>query len=335
MKILIIRRDNIGDMICTLPLVVGLSNLDKSIAIDVLTNSYVAPILSNIRHLRQVFAYQKLKHSPTVKLKLIIQSVKTYFSIVAVRYDYIICFSARDLALSIALRGKQRVSYDKSAEGFFKYLRFTAVPWRAESHEVIRAWMLGSPIGLSMDSMPARAPLLSPFYPPMPDGQGPRIAVQLSARKLGQRWPVEKYYALLSQLSKSECRVSVLWAPGSQANRFHPGDDEKANYLASVLNSTKIEFRKTSTLSSLIFELQKCQVMLSPDGGAAHIAAALGLRSVILFGNSDPAHWAPWTEHNVILRGENDRVESISVEEVLKSLDSVSEGVTLLTHQNL
>jgi len=85
MKILIIRRDNIGDMICTLPLVVGLSNLDKSIAIDVLTNSYVAPILSNIRHLRQVFAYQKLKHSPTVKLKLIIQSVKTYFSIVAVQ----------------------------------------------------------------------------------------------------------------------------------------------------------------------------------------------------------------------------------------------------------
>jgi heptosyltransferase III len=327
MKILLIRRDNIGDMICTLPLISALSNLGGKTEIDVLTNSYVSPILSKISYIRRVFYYQKLKHGGPSKLKIFIQSIRSYFSIRGILYDYIICFSSRDFALSLMLRGKQRITYVKATIGFIGAFRATKVPWHAESHEVVRAWLLGGPLGLNVNSPPPRIPLLLPFYPKGSSDILPgRIAVQLSARKIGQRWPIEKYYELVSRLSASGHTISVLWAPGSQANRFHPGDDDKAHYLESRIKNSRVNFVRTLELASLVAELQRCQFIVSPDGGAAHIAAALDLRAVILFGNSDPAHWAPWNEGNVILRGGDNRVETISVENVLRGLEAVSEG---------
>jgi ADP-heptose:LPS heptosyltransferase len=331
MKILLIRRDNIGDMICTLPLISALSNLGEHTEIDVLTNSYVSPILSKIAHIRRVFHYQKLKHGGPNKLRICIQSVRSYFSVRAVFYDYIICFSSRDLALSLLLRGKNRITYVKAARGLIGSFGVTKVPWHAESHEVIRAWSLGGPLGLNVDSPPMKTPQLAPFYPKASSSTlSDRIAIQLSARKIGQRWPTEKYLELISRLSASGYALSVLWAPGSGSNRFHPGDDDKARYLASRINSPKVNFVRTLELASLVAELQRCQFMISPDGGAAHIAAALDLRSVILFGNSDPAHWAPWNDGNIILTGAAGRVDTISVESVLRGFEAVSGGVISL-----
>jgi heptosyltransferase-3 len=325
MKILLIRRDNIGDMICTLPLLSSLSVALRRAEIDVLTNSYVAPILSDIGYIKNVFLYQKLKHQNLGKLRTIWQSIKTYFAIRRNLYDYIICVSSRDLALSMTLKTKQRVAYDKSIQGVFKYLKIAAVPWCAESHEVMRVWLLGGPLGLTVESPPARTPQLAPFYPRVPGGKELRIAIQLSARKTGQRWPIEKYYELVSRLSESGYAVSVLWAPGSQTNRRHPGDDDNARHLACRIDSSKVNFVRTLDLASLVRELRKCQFIVSPDGGASHIAAALDLRSVVLFGNSEPAHWAPWTDGNFIIKGLNNRVDTISVESVLKGLEKISE----------
>jgi ADP-heptose:LPS heptosyltransferase len=327
MKILLIRRDNIGDMICTLPLISALSRLDNHTEIDVLTNSYVSPILSKVAYIRRVFHYQKLKHGGPSKLRICIQSLGSYLAVRAVFYDHIICFSSRDLSLSLLLRGQNRIAYVKATGGFIGCLRITKVPWHEESHEVTRAWLLGGPLGLNVDSPPIKTPQLAPFYPKASSGTlSRRIAIQLSARKVDQRWPTEKYLELISRLSASGYDISVLWAPGSGSNRFHPGDDDKARYLASRINSPKVNFVRTLELASLVAELQRCQFIVSPDGGAAHIAAALDLRSVVLFGNSEPAHWAPWTDGNFIIRGLNNRVDTISVENVLRGLEAVSEG---------
>ncbi len=75
-----------------------------------------------------------------------------------------------------------------------------------------------------------------------------------------------------------------LGGPGDDPVPFAPWHVE----ISSDLNRTK----------SL---LTAAQLFVGNDSGPAHMAAAFGVPSVVLFGPSDPTVWAPWrTRHEVI-----------------------------------
>ena len=61
-QILVIRRDNIGDLVCTTPLLTALRRQYPQAWIGVLANSYNAPVLQGNPDLDAVFCYRKLKH---------------------------------------------------------------------------------------------------------------------------------------------------------------------------------------------------------------------------------------------------------------------------------
>ena len=63
-RILIVRRDNIGDLVLTTPLIAALRAKKPDAWIGFLANSYNAPVLSGNPHLDAVFAYDKAKHRP-------------------------------------------------------------------------------------------------------------------------------------------------------------------------------------------------------------------------------------------------------------------------------
>jgi ADP-heptose:LPS heptosyltransferase len=71
----------------------------------------------------------------------------------------------------------------------------------------------------------------------------------------------------------------------------------------------------TQRLPELIAGLSLCDRVVCSDGGAMHIAAALGKPIVCLFGNSDAARWHPWGVPHVVLQKESRNVADISVDE--------------------
>lgn len=60
MNILVICRDNIGDSILATPLI-ELLHSDHDAVVDVLTNSYAAPVFSKNPHIRYIHKYSKSK----------------------------------------------------------------------------------------------------------------------------------------------------------------------------------------------------------------------------------------------------------------------------------
>lgn len=62
MKVLVVRRDNIGDLVCTTPLFTALRRRYPQAWIGALVNSYNAPVLERNPDVNEVFAYTKLKH---------------------------------------------------------------------------------------------------------------------------------------------------------------------------------------------------------------------------------------------------------------------------------
>nr|MDH4476074.1 glycosyltransferase family 9 protein [Verrucomicrobiaceae bacterium] len=58
---------------------------------------------------------------------------------------------------------------------------------------------------------------------------------------------------------------------------------------------------KTS-LSELIAELQNCDLLLTNDTGTMHLAAALGIQTVSIFGSTEPSLTGPIGDKHLILR---------------------------------
>lgn len=321
MKILIIRTDNIGDMICTIPLFHGLRARYPDATIDVLTNSYVAPILAKNEHLNQVFSYTKGKHSKNAAIKDRFNKVSIYLVLFRRKYDVVIACGKFDLFVLLLSLRSQIIAHDRALSPFLKGLHIIKTPLDTARHEVQRTWALGSPLGLDAQASPPKPTIYGHRITPIVKGTPPLIGVQLSARRPRQRWSLEKYGSLINDLlTETNWSFYVIWSPGSEKNQEHPGDDEMAERLRNLVVSHRVSFVSTRTLNELVTTLARSDGVITPDGGAAHIAGALGLKLVVLFGDSDPSQWAPWKATSVVMRGENKTVESISVRDVKKAI---------------
>lgn len=94
-KILIIQRDNIGDLILTTPLIDSLAH-EYNTKIDLLVNSYNQAILEGNPSVGNIHVYSKLHHkkSGQSSLKLILSRLKIILDMRRQHYD--VAIIARD-----------------------------------------------------------------------------------------------------------------------------------------------------------------------------------------------------------------------------------------------
>jgi ADP-heptose:LPS heptosyltransferase len=317
MKILVIRRDNIGDLLCTTPLIAALRRRFPDAWIGVLTNSYSAPALANNPHVNEVLVYEKGKHAASIIGR--IRAIGQRLALVArLRGQHI------DLAL-LPASGNQR-----SAERFARISGARRIV-RADDydatgpHEVESAFRCATALGL--DGPPPPMTLVADPRPVVapPAGTGPLIGLHISARKPQQRWPVERFAQLARRLHlERRARFLLFWAPGSINDPRHPGDDEKAARLLAQLQDAPVTGVPTHRLEELISGLSLCNQVICSDGGAMHVAAALGKPLVCFFGNSTAERWHPWNVRHELLQPESHDVGDITVDAAFAAYEGLT-----------
>ncbi|CAM8433092.1 GT9_LPS_heptosyltransferase domain containing protein [Candidatus Methylopumilus universalis] len=301
MNILIIRRDNIGDLLCTTPLLRGLKDQLKVSRLDVVTNSYVAPVLKGSHFIDHLYIYHKLKHGHTSFLKAAFERFRLIFNLRKNHYDYILAFDHRALNLTRFLR-KTKV--------------LMAIQDWADQTEVERAWELGQRIGLK--GLPGSLAL--PLYSSSSDIKNTQIlGIHISARRVRQQYPISQWINLIRALHDLDTTLifHVFWSPGDSKSPMHPGDDDKALILKEELKDLPVKFISTPTLESLIECTQRCCSMIMADGGAMHIAAALNRPIIALFGDSNPKRWRPWGVPYKILQNNTKDVKDIEPSKII------------------
>ena len=112
----------------------------------------------------------------------------------------------------------------------------------------------------------------------------------------------------------------ILWAPGSSKNPFHPGDDEKAEAIAGKMRGAVLY--KTRRLGELIAAISVCGLVICCDGGAMHIAAALGKPILTVWGSTDKRRWSPWQVDNIILQ-KGKRADEVTAGEALSAFEKL------------
>jgi heptosyltransferase-3 len=62
--------------------------------------------------------------------------------------------------------------------------------------------------------------------------------------------------------------------------------------------------------------IARCDLFIGNDTGIFHLAAAVGTRSIGLFGPTDPGQWKPSGQRVVSLRAEGNNLSRLSISEV-------------------
>jgi ADP-heptose:LPS heptosyltransferase len=190
-------------------------------------------------------------------------------------------------------------------------------------HETEDIFRLLSPLGISgpipdltVIPDPAVADRLRQQLPvAVATGDGPLVALHISARKAKQRWPVERFAELARLLhAQHGARFLVFWSPGDENNPFHPGDDQKAARLLADIADLPVAPMPTAHLSELIAGLSLADCAVLSDGGGMHVAAGLGKPVVCFFGNSAAERWHPWGVPYQLLQPPSRDVTDITVE---------------------
>jgi heptosyltransferase-3 len=331
-KILVIRRDNIGDLVCTTPLIAALRDRFPKAWLGALVNSYNAPVLDGNPDLDAVFVYTKAKHRAAG------ESLPAIFwrrwqmmrQLRAMQLDDVIIATTspqpRVVKQARWLRPGRVVGF-----GAKSGLDVSLPVDTEELHEVEDVFRVARLYGIEGPPPACRVVAPGNAATPVPEVTPAKItvAIHISARKPSQRWPVERFAEVMRQLSaQGKMRFMLLWSPGADDNPLHPGDDAKAaEVLEKVGAGATVIARPTQTLQDLIRALADCDIMICADGGAMHLAAGLGLPIVCLFGNSGTQRWRPWGVPQRVLQKPSLDVTDIEIKEVVGAFSSLREEI--------
>ncbi|MBS0337381.1 MAG: glycosyltransferase family 9 protein [Proteobacteria bacterium] len=290
-----------------------------------LANSYNAPVLAGNPDVDAVFAYRKLKH---------LGKDESLIAALAGRAAMLWDLRRRRLDLAIIAAGE----LDTRGERFAKLLSpgrtVRSAPPAAGQHEVERTFTAARALGCEGPIPPMKV-----VPGALPEGRirsaiskaglkSPVIGVHISARREAQRWPAERFAHLVRTLRKLHGAATLLfWSPGGEDHPQHPGDDGKAKAVMDLVGGEAALLPcPTAALEDLIAGLAQCDAVVCSDGGAMHLAAALGKPVACFFGDSPVDRWRPWGVRHIVLQAPTRRVQDIPVEDAAGAVSQLLRG---------
>ena len=250
MKILVVRRDNIGDLICTTPLIAALRQAYPSAYIAALVNSYNAPVLEGNADLDQVYVYSKYKHvrGEQPRLAWVYSRLKLLWQLRRQQFDWAILartgFDIHGLRFAHQIKPKKILGF-APIDRTEPLLTVPVAEGPGEhEHEVELTFRLLDALGIHAAPGPLKLAVPSLAKQELADRapelftKKPLIAFHISAREESRQWPLNKWQALgRFVLEKTAYNILLLWAPGKSDDPLHPGDDELAESLSCDLAS--------------------------------------------------------------------------------------------------
>ena len=164
--------------------------------------------------------------------------------------------------------------------------------------------------------------------PPQTASRQPVIALHPGSGSRTKNWASLKWRGLAEQIlaAHPETRLAVI---GGEA------DTEEVDALNTLRQNPRIEFWENLLLRELAGRLELACGYIGHDTGVSHLAAALGVPCLLLFGPTDPAIWAPPHEHVEILRAPDNDLSQLGVPNVLAAVTKLwGPGLLASARQN-
>lgn len=124
-------------------------------------------------------------------------------------------------------------------------------------------------------------------------GAGPIVAIHPTNGSYapGRQWPPERFAAVADQLAcEWGARIVLVGTEEAVIGR-----------VAALMAAPVLDLSGRTDLPTLAGVLEQAALLIGNDSSVGHLAAALGVRTLVLFGPSNDRAWAPWGTARVVL----------------------------------
>ncbi len=290
--IAVLRVDQIGDIVLSVPYLRALRVRYPQSRITLITTSAGRAMLQSIADLAEVRVFDApwfrgergiLQAMRELRLLLALLAPD---AVVDLRGDVRHLWSARRALPKAWIEG-----YGKTGGAFLADHAPAMEPGRHAALQNFAFMDVRMPDGLPELKEPlAGLPMNRRVRDILPAKQGIRMAFHIGAGADSKRWP-ESHWKRLAERVARETSSEVVWIGDRDA-------DDRARIILSLLApADRVRFTVVChllNLEELGTLLGTCDALVSHDSGPAHVAAAWGLPTLVIFsGANDPAEWAP------------------------------------------
>ena len=305
-KILLIRRNRLGDSINVLPIIEALKKNYPSIKISVLANEYNAEIFNYSDCIDQVYCINEKWGLGRITFYLNPSIRKLRHQ----NFDLVIGlggFASILSQISWCIKGKYSVG-PKSFEGNFNDLLFDLTVEKIKSKDNLHVDEMANIVRGAKLKLPKKLPF-------------PRLNVSITNKK--------NWLAICPDVNRKESFYSI---ENYKEIIQYVISNQIARKVVVFLNSPKspyieltrygAEYQKTNNLKEFIEKIAQCKIALTAAGGSSHIASSLDLSVVVLSGIKNQSFWRPHGKKIIVFES-NENVNLINALDVAKAIKSL------------
>lgn len=292
-RILIARTDRVGDVLLSTPVIRAVRQRYPHAYIAMMVSPLTKEILEGNPYLDEVIIYDKDgKHKGWVRSLKFSQNLKKK------RFDLaIILHPTNRVHLVTFLAGiNRRVGYDRKL-GFLLTDRLKHTKQLGQKHELEYNLDVIRYLGIEADEKSLLMPLKQESEQWIEellkekeiDRNHKLIAIHPGASCPSKIWPNDRFAAVADRLVVKYAAQIIIVAG--------PKDTVLANKILHHMHQAAVNLAGKTSLSQLASLLKRCDLFISNDSGPVHIASALGVPVISIFGRKQaglgPRRWGP------------------------------------------
>jgi len=285
-KILIIKPRGIGDVVLSTILLDNLKSHFKNATIDYLTEPFAKPAVEHLKDITKVLTMRRDEFPLNVALKIRKE-----------KYDLLIdsWVNPRSALISFLSRVKYRVGFAYRGRKYAYNILATSERG-GDHHSAEHNLELLKPLGVPIISKRIQFNV--------PDNEIKKAENFLS-RLLPQNktvvgilpagsWPSKKFdkvrWVDICKIIKEKYNVVFLLLWG-------PGDKDDAEFIHNYFPEDSLMIPDTNLILMSAF-IKQCEIIIANDSGPMHIAVALGIPVLGIFGPTDPKGHGPYSANS-------------------------------------
>jgi ADP-heptose:LPS heptosyltransferase len=316
---LVLRYDVIGDLVLSTGMLRQIATAHPGIEMDVLARTWVVPVLDGLPYVRHVIPFDCSATNRYPSLGLLSHVRRQRYDVVIDGMSIRHSSPTSSLMFMVAARAPYRVGLTSASNSFLYNL--PVEPDRSRHHAEQSA-VLARPFGLPLDGTDWRSELVitqaerraaDAYWASL--GRGLRLFVNISVTDPRNDWPDHRFVEVIRRLlAKRDDLVVLVSGIAGQTDRIARVARDAGAHSA------------TQSLREVIARVATADLVLTPDTGIVHIAAAFG-RPIVGLYRVDTRMWAPYHVPSRALHSES-LVHAIPVDRVNAALDELLEEIS-------
>lgn len=305
-SILVLALSGIGDALMASPAIRALRTRFPAARIDLLTMfGGVADIYRENTAVSNVLFWNFLKENPLASLKFVL-------GLRARRYDVsMVVFPANRWPYNVISRlvgAKARLGHEYLHANVrsLNVLNNARIPENDDLHNVEENLRLAARLGAEIPAQPALELTVPAAARQQADAwlaengvaagefvAGIHAGSAVFKNQINKRWSAAGYAEIARRLAAER---------GARALLFGGPEEEELNRSIAAMSGGAATVVRTAGFLATAALMQRCGLFISNDSGLMHVAAALGLPTVAVFGYTSHIHTRPWSGNSVVVR---------------------------------